>query len=133
MFIGSTAVWFRWVPLSRACQLFSPRTAVQFSSILTNVPLSQVPVKVSYGVRFVRHLSVSCPASFHSTYQVCTGSKQNTKIEKCSTDSVDNTQSKISQRERLKRAVKEYGAVVVVFHTCISLFTLGASYAAVSR
>jgi len=29
--------------------------------------------------------------------------------------------------------VKEYGATVIVFHTCISLLSLGVSYAAVSR
>lgn len=40
---------------------------------------------------------------------------------------------KLSQGERMKRAVREYGATVVVFHTSISLFTLGVSYAVVSR
>lgn len=39
---------------------------------------------------------------------------------------------KLGQRERLKRAVREYGATVIVFHTTISLFTLGVSYAIVS-
>jgi hypothetical protein len=42
------------------------------------------------------------------------------------------TEGKLSQKERLKRAVREYGATVIVFHVCISLFTLGVSYAAVS-
>lgn len=42
-------------------------------------------------------------------------------------------EGKISQKERLKRAVREYGATVIVFHICISLFTLGVSYAVVSR
>ena len=40
---------------------------------------------------------------------------------------------KLSQRERLKRAVKEYGATVVVFHIGISLVSLGGFYLAVSR
>ena len=43
------------------------------------------------------------------------------------------TAAKGNQRERLKLAVREYGATVIVFHTCISLCTLGISYAAVSR
>ena len=39
----------------------------------------------------------------------------------------------LNQRQKLKRAVKEYGATVVVFHVCISLASLGGFYLAVSR
>lgn len=49
------------------------------------------------------------------------------------TEAAQPAKGKLSQRERLKRAVREYGATVIVFHTCISLFTLGVSYAVVSR
>ncbi|CAH1270853.1 FAM210B [Branchiostoma lanceolatum] len=37
-----------------------------------------------------------------------------------------------SQRERLKRAVRDYGSTVVVFHVGISLMSLGGFYLAVS-
>lgn len=40
---------------------------------------------------------------------------------------------KTNQRLRLKRAFKEYGATVVVFHVAISLVSLGAFYLLVSR
>lgn len=40
---------------------------------------------------------------------------------------------KISQKDQLKRAVKEYGGTVVVFHISISLISLGGFYLAVSR
>lgn len=40
---------------------------------------------------------------------------------------------KLSQRERLKRAVKEYGTTVIVFHVGISLVSLGGFYVLVSR
>ena len=39
----------------------------------------------------------------------------------------------MSQKDRLKKAVKEYGATVVVFHISISLMSLGGFYLAVSR
>jgi len=59
---------------------------------------------------------------------VCGGAEHD-KVEY----SAGSVESKPSQTERLKRAMKEYGAIVIVFHTCISLFTLGVSYTAVSR
>ena len=40
---------------------------------------------------------------------------------------------KLSQKDRLKRAVKEYGSTVIVFHVAISLASLGGFYLAVSR
>jgi hypothetical protein len=46
--------------------------------------------------------------------------------------SQSNTE-KLSQKDRLKRAVKEYGSTVVVFHVGISLVSLGGFYLAVSR
>ncbi|XP_050396694.1 uncharacterized protein LOC126815179 [Patella vulgata] len=39
---------------------------------------------------------------------------------------------KLSQKERFKKAVKEYGATVIVFHVGISLISLGGFYLAVS-
>ncbi|KFM72698.1 Protein FAM210B, partial [Stegodyphus mimosarum] len=39
----------------------------------------------------------------------------------------------LSQRERLKQAVKEYGTTLIVFHVGISLMSLGLSYLAVSN
>ena len=39
----------------------------------------------------------------------------------------------LSQKDKLKRAVKEYGSTVIVFHVGISLMSLGFFYALVSR
>lgn len=56
-----------------------------------------------------------------------TGTRQQVRL--CHTKSVDT----LSRKERLKRAVKEYGSTVVVFHVGISLVSLGACYTLVSR
>ena len=119
--------------LSRVCVpvVFS-RTAVQFAPILSHAPSSELMAKCSNSVKFSRGLYVSCPAHFHVTSCICIDSEHDSKIG-CSAEPVGAVESKMSQAERMKRAVKEYGATVIVFHTCISLFTLGVSYAAVSR
>ena len=39
----------------------------------------------------------------------------------------------LSQKEKLKRAVKDYGGTVIVFHVGISLMSLGGFYVAVTR
>jgi len=39
----------------------------------------------------------------------------------------------LSRAEKLKRAVKDYGATVIVFHVTMSLCSLGLSYLLVSR
>lgn len=39
----------------------------------------------------------------------------------------------LSRKDKLKRAVKEYGATVIVFHVAISLASLGGFYLLVSR
>ena len=108
------------------------RTTVHFLPSLSCVPPCQVLAISSNSIQFIRGLSISCPASFHVTNWVCDGSEQKTTTD-CSANSVNTAKSKMSQAQRLKRAVKEYGATVVVFHTSISLFTLGVSYAVVSR
>lgn len=40
---------------------------------------------------------------------------------------------KMTGKEKIKRAIKEYGATVIVFHVGISLLSLGACYVLVSR
>ncbi|KAL8574119.1 hypothetical protein ACOMHN_060695 [Nucella lapillus] len=44
----------------------------------------------------------------------------------------ESTEGQLSQKEKLKRAVKEYGSTVIVFHITISLASLGGFYLAVS-
>lgn len=58
-------------------------------------------------------------------------SSTNTNINQSSSEPADISQ--LSQTDRLKRAVKEYGSTVIVFHVCISLASLGGFYVAVSR
>lgn len=43
------------------------------------------------------------------------------------------SQASLSKKDRLKKAVKDYGSTVVVFHVAISLTSLGCFYLAVSR
>ena len=61
-------------------------------------------------------------------------------LSKASDDSVGSTHeqgqegaTELSQMQRFKQMVKEYGTVVVVFHVCISLISLGICYTLVSR
>ena len=44
-----------------------------------------------------------------------------------------NDGGQVSQKGRLKLAVRDYGSTVIVFHVCISLISLGSFYLAVSR
>lgn len=39
----------------------------------------------------------------------------------------------LSTKDKLKRAVKDYGATVIVFHVAISITSLSICYAAVAR
>ena len=61
-------------------------------------------------------------------------------VSKASDDSKGSTHeqghdgaTELSQMQRFKQMVKEYGTVVVVFHICISLISLGICYTLVSR
>lgn len=44
----------------------------------------------------------------------------------------ETTGGKLSQKARLKQAVRDYGATIIVFHVTISLASLGLCYVAVS-
>lgn len=44
-----------------------------------------------------------------------------------------DTQVAVSAKDKLKKAVKEYGSTVIVFHVAISLISLGGCYVLVSR
>lgn len=45
----------------------------------------------------------------------------------------ENSATTMSTKEKMKKAVKEYGSTVIVFHVTISLFSLGACYLLISR
>lgn len=58
----------------------------------------------------------------------------NDKPDNDPTSAASSTESvPLSQKEKLKRAVRDYGATVIVFHVTISLMSLGTAYLAVSR
>ena len=122
---------FRCLRVPRVCipVVFSG-TAVQFSPDHSYLPSSHFSAKGSNSFQFIRGISVSCPATIYASN--CIGSEHGAKVG-CSTESVSVAESKMSRAERMKRLVKEYGATVIVFHICISLFTLGVSYTVVSR
>ena len=129
--------FYRCVAQSRVCSrlVFARTPAVHFTPCISHVKVvtpDQVVAISSDCLQFVRSLSVSCPVRFHVTKMNCDVSEHDNKAS-FSTANDSTTESKVSQAQRLKRAVKEYGSTVIVFHVCISLFTLGVSYAAVSR
>lgn len=43
-----------------------------------------------------------------------------------------SAQPPLSSKEKLKKAIKEYGSTVIVFHVCISLMSLGTCYLLIS-
>ncbi|CAL1274374.1 unnamed protein product [Larinioides sclopetarius] len=50
------------------------------------------------------------------------------------TESVQESSAvKVNQRTRLKQAVRDYGATIIVFHVAISLTSLGLCYLAISN
>lgn len=73
------------------------------------------------------------------SYSLCFYSSQHpvsNKIENKETDKnvekIMVTDKDLSRKEKLKKAVKEYGSTVIVFHVGISLISLGTCYLLVS-
>lgn len=99
-----------------------PRTLLFFynAGSLINAALGRLtPTNVSY-VEFSTDTKSTATAS----------AKVETKLD-------DNKDSgnpvALTNAEKLKKAVKDYGSTVIVFHVGISLISLGACYVAVSR
>lgn len=67
------------------------------------------------------HLQNNRPllAQIHSTI-----SKMNEELPKV---------EELSKKDKFKRAIKDYGATVLIFHITISLMSLGTSYLIISR
>ena len=56
-----------------------------------------------------------------------------TTNEKSTSEPERQKATKLSTKDRLKVLVRDYGSTVIVFHTTISLTSLGLSYLLVSR
>lgn len=65
---------------------------------------------------------------FHKSVISSTQQSQDTKNK-----ASDTPEPQLTPRQKLQRAVKEYGATVIVFHVTISLASLGICYLLVSR
>ncbi len=74
---------------------------------------------------------ISIPAQRRRYSTPASPSKSGGKQEEVSGKS--SPQVQLTQRQKLQRTVKDYGATVVVFHIGISLMSLGGFYLAVSR
>lgn len=92
------------------------------------------------------YFCVHTNGSFLSGQQLlysCIQSTQNNLFSKSLTKTINQShrffssmpmeEKNLSRKEKLKNAVKEYGATVIVFHVAISLVSLGGFYLAVSR
>lgn len=66
--------------------------------------------------------------SFHTSAINSTQQSQDTQNK-----TSDSPEPQLTSRQKLQRAVKEYGATVIVFHVSISLASLGICYLLVSR
>lgn len=45
----------------------------------------------------------------------------------------EDKEVKLTNKEKLKRAISAYGSTVIIFHVTISLFSLGMCYSIVAR
>jgi len=95
---------------------------------------SSVPEPYAHDNRSPNHLNMPAGGEMqqmkmHSSERV-SATEETGEHDKATKPSSSNVG--LSQRERLKKAVKEYGATVIVFHTALSLSTLGIAYLAVS-
>lgn len=74
--------------------------------------------------------------SFHASCAYFKEKQDSQTLKQMTEKSIKNDQipqKKLSQTQRLRKVFAEYGTTAVVFHTCISLTSLGICYAAVSR
>lgn len=74
-------------------------------------------IKRSFGCKFFHKSAVSNIQQSHT----------------CDSKTIDTPELQLTPRQKLQRAVKEYGATVIVFHVTISLASLGICYLLVSR
>ncbi|KRT82588.1 hypothetical protein AMK59_3745 [Oryctes borbonicus] len=83
------------------------------------------------GPIFTKELSISLKSS---RLTECSTSPSSMTIYRCYSDKGTEKPSAktLSNSEKLKKAVKEYGSTVIVFHVGISLLSLGFFYALVS-
>lgn len=61
------------------------------------------------------------------------GSTTSVRYYSTKSDSTQSDRTNESTKDKLKRAVRDYGATVIVFHVSISITSLGICYAAVAR
>lgn len=87
------------------------------SLIRTNVLQNYVPVTHSL--------------CFYSSQYQLENKTKNKETEK-NIETVITTDINLSRKEKLKKAVKEYGSTVIIFHVGISLISLGTCYFLVS-
>ena len=90
------------------------------SSISNNIALSGTPLlEGSYSDR---------------RFQRSTSSNTKDDVQKfASSEDKLNVSPVLSKKDQLKRAIKDYGSTVIVFHVFISLVSLGSFYVIVSR
>lgn len=76
------------------------------------------------------HANQSCIRSYStgSSYK-----KDETKTDVSTSSDSGKTNVTLSRKEMLKKAVKDYGSTVIIFHVGISLISLGSFYLLVSR
>ena len=85
----------------------------------------------------LRHSNAICRCFSHSS--ICQTNENGLKEEHSKVDSgqasanAGNQDKPLTQRQKLARTFAAYGTTGVVFHTCISLTSLGTCYMIVSR
>ncbi|XP_057665481.1 protein FAM210B, mitochondrial-like [Diorhabda carinulata] len=95
-------------------------------------PLSRTSVVNSFIVPSIMNQNILSRQTFRLNSTEFKEAKEDSGTSvKQAPDKIVITES-LSRKEKLKKAVKEYGSTVIIFHVGISLISLGTSYALVS-
>jgi hypothetical protein len=89
------------------------------------------PNTITHNNQFIRFISLSAHSFNAQNTNQNISNKGNENDPKTQQQEVSD--AKESSRTKLKKAVKEYGATVIVFHVAISIISLGFFYTLVSR
>ncbi|GFT38817.1 protein FAM210B, mitochondrial [Nephila pilipes] len=109
------------LPLLKRCTNYTSAGSFHFGNNVFKNVLSASPTSSLY----LKHSFRLYPTDSK------TDSNQNSMQKTDSTQ--DSNTAKVSQRTRLKQAIRDYGATIIVFHVAISLASLGICYLAISN
>ncbi|XP_015930205.1 protein FAM210B, mitochondrial [Parasteatoda tepidariorum] len=105
----------------QSCAIISPLSQKHFLRVSCHYNCNTlIPLKLNYNPVMINNYSTEKKSD-------------NEDISPNKDDSVQSAAAKVNQRAKLKQAVRDYGATIIVFHVTISLASLGLFYLAISN